>query len=384
MTRTHQQQKSTAPYLAWLSVVLVFFFQYIIRVAPGAMVSDLRQDFGFTATEFSYLGAVFLYGYAVLQIPIGILIDRFGVRFITLASIVLCVLSTYLFAWTTQPWVAIGSRLLLGIGAAAPFICCLKIANEDIPEAYRGFFSGSILTVGTLGALCSGKPLSLLMTHFGWRGSLEIACLIGCGILIMSYAFLPKKQISSQGVSTLSLSETLRAVRDIILDKKVMLYGVVAVGLYTPLSVLADLWGAAFIMEKFKLSQAEAAQLNLSIYAGMMIGSIVLAWLAQRLHKLNFMIRICGILLVACFGLLLYGPQIPYFALAILLPMIGFLCGAEMICFMGVTQLTAAQTLGMTLALVNTLNMLGGALLQKAIGFGLDWQGMVCLQSKAL
>lgn len=370
------QKSYKAAYLAWTSVALLFFYQYIIRVAPGAMVESLRQEFGFTATEFSYLGAFFLYGYAFMQVPVGLLLDRIGIRLITLVSIALCVVSTYLFAITSNHFLALMCRLLLGIGAATPFICCIKIASDHMPPSQKGFFSGAVLAVGTFGALCSGKPLSLLIENFGWRGSFEMASFFGVGIFVFGYIFLPKDHLApvrEHGAKEVS-TPIVRSVLETFKSWNIMIYAVIAVGLYTPLSVLADLWGTAFIMEKYGLTQAEASQTTLSVYMGMMAGSLFLAWFAQKINRLNLMIRLCGVLMVLGFALLLYGPKISPVALTGLMIFIGFLCGAEMICFNGVARFTTPQTSGLTLAVVNTLNMLGGALLQKAIGFGLDWQ----------
>ncbi|HXW60613.1 MAG TPA: MFS transporter, partial [Myxococcota bacterium] len=136
-------------YLAWSAAALFYFYQYILRVSPGVMVTDLRQEFKMTAEQFSSLGALYLYAYSLLQIPLGIAIDRIGVRRTVLGSIILCIVGALMLGRAETLFMAQASRLLVGAGSASAFMAALKIAADWLSPGQRGFLMGATLTLGT-------------------------------------------------------------------------------------------------------------------------------------------------------------------------------------------------------------------------------------------
>ena len=377
MTQPVKKQAVTAvhAYLAWAAAAFFYYYQYILRVSPGVMVTDLRQEFHMTAEQFSSLGAVYLYAYSLLQIPLGILIDRIGVQRTLIASVLCCMAGSLAMASSYDMWMVQLSRVLIGAGSAGAFMSALKIAADWLPAGRRGLLMGATLTLGTVGALTAGKPLVWLIEWAGWRQTILFTTLIGALslLLVLVLIRLPNRR----GETKAAPQDLLESVGKIVRNKRVMIYAVLAVGLYTPLSVLADLWGTAFLMQKFTLTRAMAAQIGMMMYLGLSIGSLLLPWICEKWGLLDRAIRICsvGILLTLCF--ILFGPDVSTTTLSLLLVLLGFFCGAEMMCFTGAVRYTTSENSGLTLGVVNTLNMLGGAFLQQLIGFSLDalWKG---------
>lgn len=381
--RTVPLFSTTKAYFAWFTCALFFFYQYILRVAPGVMVDELRLNFNLTAEEFSTFGAYYLYAYSLLQIPLGALVDRLGIRRMILVSLGFCMGGTLLFAHSDTIGMAQFSRILVGIGSGASFMCALKIAADYFPEGRRGLLMGLTLAMGTIGALTSGKPLVMLLEQVGWRDTFSFAGFLGTPLLLMAVFFLP-----AQSAKTTVIKQTWSVfgerLTSILQHKMIMLYTLLAIGLYTPLSALADLWGTAFLMQKYSLVRADAAQTSMMMYMGMAVGSVVLPWLCERYNILNRGIQVCGFALLLFMALILYGPPMGIWEMTLCLLGLGFFCGGEMMCFTGAVSYTTPLTSGLTLGVVNTLNMLGGALLQQLIGFGLDWQWSGAISEKGL
>ncbi|MDP3372431.1 MAG: MFS transporter [Candidatus Paracaedibacteraceae bacterium] len=365
-------------YAIWSAVALFFFYQYILRVSPSVMVNELRFDFSLTAEQFSYFGAFYLYAYSLLQIPVGLMVDKYGVKRVVLMSITLCVLSTILASVTHHLYMAYLSRILMGAGSACAFMCTLKIVVDYIPKSKNGIWMGATLTLGVAGALIAGKPLSLAMDMFGWRHALLLTTIIGASIFVFSAFILPREKIAQPVAGLNASSDILKGIREILSTRMVLIYAFLAVGLYTPLSVMADLWGVAYIMSKFGLDRSHAAEVSMMLYIGLCIGSLVLPYLAEKYDALNQTIRICifGILSSLC--AILFLPNLGAFEISILFLLLGLFCGAEMLCFTGVVRCAPAGKTGVTLGITNTANMLGGAFAQQIIGFLLDrffWKG---------
>jgi MFS family permease len=370
-------------YIGWGVLSLFFFYQYILRISPGIMVVELRQLFKLTAQEFSSLGAIYLYAYSLLQVPLGFLVDRLGVRRVIGGAIMVCALGTVIFACATHLWMLQVGRLLIGIGSAPAFLCAIKWVTDHCPLKYRGLLMGATLSIGTIGAFISGKFYVELLHRVTWQNSLYISALLGLVIFILVALFI-KKDAANNTHHDSPAVQLKQGLKIILGRPEIVLYSIIAISVYTPLCILADLWGTAFMMQKFSLPRDQAAQVTLSMYAGLTVGSLILPWLSVHFHKLKEVILLCSFGLIACLLILLFGGEINTLALVSILTTIGFLCGAEMICFTGAVMNVHAAHTGLALGIVNTMNMLGGAFIQQAIGWYLDWRWQGALDAEGV
>ncbi len=367
-------------YLAWFAIALFYFYQYILRVSPGVMVDEIRLAFRITAEQFATLGAFYLLGYSLLQIPLGIIVDRIGVKKMSLYSIAICIIGSLLFGSTQHFWVAQVSRFIIGVGSASAFMCALKFVADHFPPGGRGLLMGATLALGTVGAVLSGKSVRYIGANADWHDVLAISAGIGCIVFVfIAFAVKNHAQDAYAVLNRKSLKDIVSSICSIFADKQIMIYAILAIGLYTPLSALADLWGTAFIKQKFALSKADAAEISQLMYVGLTIGSLVLPWVAEKYNKLNLAIVACGFGILGVFSIIVYMPAGSALELQVMLIVLGFFCGAEMMCFTGALYKSHKFDSGEIIGVVNTLNMLGGAILQQLIGWALDrqWDGLV-------
>ncbi len=361
-------------YIAWAVAALFYCYQYVLRVLPGGIEPNLRSEFHLTAHEFGTIGSFTIYAYALMQIPMGILVDRVGVKKVLSGSIILCLLGAFAMAFSTDLPSLQMSRILIGMGSASAFMSALKIAADYLPAGRRGFLMGATLTLGTIGAMLTGSYLVPLVQTAGWRSVTTSLGFFGLAMVLLALVGIHLK--ATQKTKT---SFDWRQITSIIKNRQIMIYALLAIGLYTPLSVLADLWGTAFLMKKYELAQTTAASSTGMLFVGLCFGSLILPWLCEKYDCLDIAIQTCSFGILFMFGFLLLGPELSHAGLQVILIAIGFFCGAEMMCFTGAIQSTTALNSGLTLGVVNTLNMLGGALLQHLIGYLLDlqWKGLV-------
>lgn len=365
-------------YVGWFIIALFYFYQYILRVAPGVLVDEIRQTFRINAEQFATLGAFYLIAYSLLQIPLGIIVDRIGVKKMCLYSVSTCTAGALLMASTDTFWIVQFSRFVIGAGSASAFMCALKFIADHIAPGGRGLLMGATLALGTGGALLAGRIVQYLDVMLTWRDVLLISAGIGVVVFVLiSIGVRGAKQDKSIVLNHKTLGENLSDVFQIFKSRSIIIYAILAIGLYTPISALADLWGTAFIKQKFDIDKAYAAQLVMILYMGLTAGSLVLPWLSERYNILNKSIIFCGFALLAAFSALIYMPVHSVDFLIVLLFAIGFFGGAEMMCFTGALVESNKHDSGHIIGVVNTLNMLGGAMVQQAIGYFLDkqWSG---------
>ncbi len=379
-----QETKVSVAFIAWFVAAIFYMYQYIWRVTPNVLSLELREHFSLNADQFSTFGSLYFMFYSLMQIPMGILLDKVGTKLMILSCLILSIIGGALFIHTDEVIVAQLARILMGIGASTAFMCGLKIISDNLPSKFHGFMMGLTLTIGTAGAIFSSIGLGVISSSIGWHDALSMTLVGGCGVLILVYLtkfprdFHKTRDYDAQGIDLLEKTNTtMQSVLKILTNKGIMGYAIIAVGLYTPLSAMTDLWGSAFLMARFALSKIEAANISMMLYVGLAIGSIILPSLADAWKKPKILVLACTLIITLLFVVLLYGPVLNKKYLILLLFTIGFFCGAEMTCFAASLAFVSARKSGLAIGVVNTLNMMANALLQQGIGKILDtrWSG---------
>lgn len=371
-------------YLSWFILASFFLYQYVLRSSPGVLIEEIRHEFGMNAESFALMGSMYYYGYSLMQIPIGIIVDRVGVRKTALFSISLCIIGTILLAFSHTPLLGYLSRFIVGIGSASAFMGALKLARDYLPPSKQGILIGATLTFGALGALITGKPLNYLLRQFDtWQESFIIFALCGVVIFLAAFIYLPKKSLNIHKHEQ-TISSITKDLLDVLTNKKIITYSIIAIGLYTPLLVMADLWGTAFLIAKFNFTREVASPILMNLYIGMAIGSILLPYIAEKKHILDKIIVTSSLILLILFSTIIYSNSLTIGSLIILLLLIGCFCGAEMLCFTAALQYTKPQNSGLTIGVVNTFNMMSGALMQQLVGSYLDYSWQDKLDAKGL
>src|SRR5438105_14743406 len=128
-----QDAPRVLPLLGWLTAALFFGYVWVLRVAPSVMVEELMRDFAVGAAVLGNLSAAYFYGYAGMQIPVGLLLDRFGPRrLITVASLV-CAGGCVLFAAGSSLAAVTAGRFLIGASAAFSLVGSMAVAGQWFP-----------------------------------------------------------------------------------------------------------------------------------------------------------------------------------------------------------------------------------------------------------
>jgi len=157
------------PFLMWLFPLFFFSYQFILRLWPGLMMDQIMDQFAIDATSFGVLAACYYYGYAGMQIPIAVLLDWFGARYMVFLFAVICGLATILFTYSDNFYFALLSRFLIGAGSAVGFLGVSKVVSEWFSKEHYARMIGFSFTFGLMGAIYGGKPVSLLIETYNWE-----------------------------------------------------------------------------------------------------------------------------------------------------------------------------------------------------------------------
>lgn len=369
-----EEKPSIQAYTAWVGVALFFLYQYVLRIAPSLVEPELRSAFFMTANDFSTLGSFFMFVYAIVQIPCGVLIDRLGVKRVILASVLLCLVGNGLLIIGNSLWEAQISRVFMGIGSASGYIGCMKIAADNFPSSSRGFFMGAALTLGLSGPLLSTAPLLDLIESTNWRYAFTVLSVIGVILWFSLVIMMPKEAINREAV--LKWQDIKISIIHVFKTRPVLAYAIMTSCFFSPFSVIADLWGVSFITHHFNLERVNAANITRLLYVGAAIGSLVVPWLCERYRAYNRGIVYSWVIMVLCLTTLLYSELSAYLLITILI-ILGIFSSSEILCFSAASHYTTPETSGTTLGVINTFTVMGSACIMQSVGFLLDlkWNG---------
>lgn len=362
------------PIFMWIFPMLFFAYQFILRLWPGLMMHQIMDQLAIDASSFGLLAASYYYGYAGMSIPMAILLDRFGARYIVFLSAILCGVATLIFTYTDSFYVALLSRGLIGAGSAVGFLGVSKVVSEWFPKEQYTRMIGLSFTFGLMGAIYGGKPVSLLIESNNWQTIAQIFAIISIIIGCASYVFLrsPKAAHFSDD-HPLPQKASFKAVLSSSLVWWLALSNLLMVG---SLEGFADVWGITYLIKAYELNKSDAAGLVSLIFFGMLFGGPVLAWFSKKIGEYSVIVG-SGIIMAVTFVILFSTPLYSWMIFATMFFVLGVMCCYQVIVFSAGANLVAPHNLGITVAFLNCINMLGGSFFHTMIGKTMDlfWTG---------
>ena len=351
-----------------------YCYEYLLRIAPSVMESPLREHFNVSAAGFGLLSAVYYYAYVPLQVPVGILLDRYGPRLLLTLACFVCVIGTFMFAGTNLFWVAACGRFLVGFGSAFAFVGVLKLATIWLPEDRLAMVAGFAAALGTIGAMIGDNVMSHIVVQCGWRQTVNWSAYIGLVLaVILWFGVRDRKKNQRRSGTISSLRKSMVDLLIIAKNKQTWINGFIGCLVYLPTTVFAELWGIPYLEYAHGLTHKSAAFANSLIFFGFMLGAPMMGFISDRLkrRKAPMFIGACGASVMML--TILYFPGLQETQLDCLLFVLGLFYSSQCIVFAVGRELSPAEAGATAMAMANMIVMLGALLLQPLIGRLLDY-----------
>jgi sugar phosphate permease len=191
------------PRRRWAIACLLGFgvlVNYFDRVNLSVSKDALNAAFGISAVTFGYLSSAYNWTYAALQLPSGLLLDKFGVRRVGRISTILWAVASFGAAVSTGIGGFLAARLLLGIGEAPTFPANSKAVGYWFPKQERSLATAIFDSMAKLSSGIGVPLLGVLLLHFGWRWSFAATGFISILYFILFYVFY-RNPSEDQGLS---------------------------------------------------------------------------------------------------------------------------------------------------------------------------------------
>ncbi|MGY4231069.1 MFS family permease [Bradyrhizobium sp. USDA 4449] len=179
----------------FLPFVAGYYLSYLFRTINALIANHLSSDTGVGTADLGLLTSVYFLVFAAAQIPIGILLDRFGPRRVQSVLLLLAAAGTGLFAISTDFLSLLIARAMIGLGVAAALTAGLKSIVLWFPRERVALLNGYMVMLGSLGAVTATVPVEYLLDWMGWRQLFEVLAAATGAAAILIYAVVPERGI---------------------------------------------------------------------------------------------------------------------------------------------------------------------------------------------
>jgi sugar phosphate permease len=344
-------------------LLLAYFLSYFFRATNAVISPDLRRDLGLTSAELGLMTSLFYLTFAMAQLPLGALLDRFGPRFVHPALMLLGAAGALIFA-SAQDFVTLSAgRALLGIGFAAALMGALKAFSLWFPAHRYASISSLYVALGASGAIAASSPLAWLKEQIGWRGVFEWGALV---IVLVALVVALGVRNAPKGMA---LPRSTQAGNASLIWRSSQFWRMGWLNFMVGGGFLAwqTLWGGDFLFKVRGLGSLEVGSVLFTFSLAALLGFLLCGPLADRWG-------LPRVVLSASLGftlgplLLALWPQMPAWGLYLIYGLMGF-TGAFNILSLAQARLAFPTELtGRAVTAINFMGFMGVFLLQWGMG----------------
>lgn len=366
--------RSIFPWIVVCCGMLFYCYNYFLRVSPGVMQDQLSAAFHINATAFGTLAGLYYWSYTPMQMPAGMIYDKFGVRFVLSAAVLSAVAGLWIFINTDHYFTAAIGRLIIGAGCAFAYIGTLKLASIWLPEDRFAFVAGLATAAGMTSGAISQRYLTQITQHVSYHDALYSIMLIGLALSALIIITVRTRPPESQTniTSTHNSQSLIEDLKQILTNKQMLLIGIIGCLVYLPSSVFLDTWGVPYLKSVYGLTQSVAVDIIGYTFYGWILAGPTIGALSDKLKLRKLPLAANGFFAAFFLSIIFYGPQLNLLYLKAVFFMVGFCCGSHSICFALGKENNPIHLSGTAVATTNMLIMAGGMIFQPLAGKLLD------------
>ncbi len=357
--------------------LLVYVLAVFHRASLGVAGLVATERFDISATQLATFTMLQLLVYAGMQIPVGLLVDRFGSRSVLLVGLALMTVAQAGFAFAEHYPVALLARALVGIGDAMIFICLLRLVSSWFPARRIPLVTQLSGTLGQSGAIVAAVPMTWALSQFGWTRAYLVAASVG---VVLGLAALVLLHDTPDGRNLRGGRLSLRAVRESLATSWAQPGTRLGFWMHftTQFSAttLSLLWGYPFLVRGEGRTPETAGLLLTVIVVAIMLSGPLLGWFvgAHPWHRSTVVLWIVAAIAGVWTLVLAWPGEAPLALLVLLMVVVGVGGPASLVGFdLGRTS-NPARRLASATGIINQAGFFATLCLVVAIGLVLDWR----------
>lgn len=359
--------RQAVPMLAVL--YMLGLLNIFLRNSMGVLAPELSRDLVLPPEALGAVSSAFFIAYAAMQVPTGVLLDRFGARRTLPLLLVVTVAGVVLFALAERHGELILSRLMMGFGCAGCFAGAFFLIARWFPGDRFASYGSTLNSFAMLGTFLAATPLALAAATFGWRGTFA-GIAVGVAVLLILAALLVRDAPPSRPAAPRrgeSAAEILAGLRRILRTPGIKRLACVGFGLSAG-STISGLWGGPYLNDVHGLSDIGRGNVLLTMAVAGCLSHFCYGQLARRLNTLKWLILGGTAVVICMLTLLALLPHPGLGTVTTLFVLIGLACGFPTLISAHARALVPEHLIGRGMTMVNMAVMTTIALMQFAVG----------------
>ncbi len=361
-------------WVIWLTALSVYVLAVFHRSSLGVAGLLAAERFHIDATRLAFFTVLQLLVYAGMQIPVGVLLDRYGTKRLLLTGLGLMTAGQLAFAFAGNFPLAVLARGVLGAGDAMVFVSVIRLIGVWFLVRQVPFITQLTGQVGQLGAIVAAAPLSIALHQLGWTRTFAIAS--SCGVLLLvGVALLVKDSpYADSGAERLKLRALAGSLRTVWGNPGTRLSMWSHFTAPFSMTVFTMLWGFPFLVRGQGWTPDQASTLLMAMTAWVVVSGLVLGWLVGRLpyYRSLLVIGVVACMAVAWAAVLARSTPAPTWMIVVLAFTTATGGPASMVGFDLARSFTPVEAVGRANGVVNVGGFLASLLTMALVGVVLD------------
>ena len=359
--------------LIFMLASLFLLYEMALQVLPSILSAPLMEELNIGPGTFGLMASLYFYSYTIMQVPAGLLLDRFGPRMLISFAVLICSIGILLFGVTSSVETAAFGRFLMGFGSAFAFIGVLTVAALWFHPRHFAFLVGIAQLLAALGAFSGEVALSKVADTLGgirssWRVMMIMLGILGLILTFFSFLII-RDQPNKIRLPFAGRLHLFRDLKEIIKEKQtwwILLYAFCGWG---PITLFAALWGVPYLMVRYSIPETLAALACSVIWIGIAVAAPIIGWLSDRFSRRRDLLIISAGLGLICSLSVIYISWIPFWFMFLLLFGIGVAGAGQILTFALVRDINRPAITSTAVALNNMGVVAGGVVFQPLVGF---------------
>lgn len=369
------KERNVIPIVMWLLAVMFYVFQFVIKSPiPSVLNGDFMSHFSLTALGVSGFISVYYIFYTIMQIPCGILLDKYGTRIVSTCAMALCSIGLLIFIVTQNPSVAMIGQAFMGIGSSFSFILILKISSQWFHGEKVAMLSALATSIGVLGPIFGGPIIEACRQIFDWRAIIFTIACVGIVIAIVMYVVIRDNHKHDSNAPY----RIRYAISEIFKQPQIFIIALFSMLMYSTVITIADLWGLSYIAKLYNISQLEASMTSNIIYIGTAIGSPIFAYMVAKYKSYILPLRI-GAIGLAVTLFFVVRVDVSLTMMCVLLFILGVMVSSQVIAFSAAISVAPTNISATVSSVVNAITSVAGITIQPKVASIITsgWDGMI-------
>lgn len=268
-----------------LPFAAAYFLSYFFRSANAVIGPELAQDLGLSAGDLGLLTSTYLLSFCLAQLPLGMLLDRFGARRVEAALLLVAAAGATMFALADSMAGLTIARAIIGLGVSACLMAAFKAFSQWYPPERQASLTGWMMTSGGLGALAATAPLEALLHISGWREIFGVLALATVASAAWLFFGISEKPASTTTHAPETLAAQWRGVRQIFASRHFWRFAPLGLTMTGGFMAVQGLWSMSWLMQVNGFSRAIAADHLAAMSLAMLFTYIGIGLLSTRLAR---------------------------------------------------------------------------------------------------